>query len=349
LTDVNNSGIMQVPASLRSDLYSHQTGIHYSHRRNTQLRIPGHEASAEILSTFPASLVRQKYRPVLSNGLAPGLDPGTAARLTDPAYPAMTASSKTTRDGDRDRISFERQIQSRFLSRAVLANRNQSAGFFQFEMMTCTANTGSLALFSDGDLIRLTLDRQPDCFTALMDRHLEAVKRCIGFMLRGNGAAEDLAQEVVLKAWRFLSAFRAESSFRTWLTRVAINEVRQFQRCEIRASRFQELSNPDVLASQDESPYEHFARIQRTEAVRAVVNSLPAMYREVVMLRELEELSILEIAERLRCTVPAVKSRLFRGRSMLLGGVQKLQAATPKRMTVPPRVRPLTLALIQQR
>ena len=211
--------------------------------------------------------------------------------------------------------------------RVVSANRNQSAGFFPFETMTRTANTGSLALFSDRDLIRLTLEGQTDCFTALMDRHLSAIRRCIGFMLRGNGAAEDLAQEVVLKAWRFLSAFRAESSFRTWLARVAINEVRQFQRRELRVPGFQELSKPDVLASREESPYEHVARIQKTRAVREVVKSLPVKYREVVMLRELEELSLLEIAERLRCSVPAVKSRLFRGRSMLLAGVQKLQTS----------------------
>jgi|SRR5580692_6781702 hypothetical protein len=55
-------------------------------------------------------------------------------------------------------------------------------------------------------------------------------------MLRGNGTAEDLAQEVALKAWRFRSAFRAESNFRAWLTRVAINEVRQFQRRELRVA-----------------------------------------------------------------------------------------------------------------
>jgi RNA polymerase sigma-70 factor (ECF subfamily) len=198
-------------------------------------------------------------------------------------------------------------------------------------MMTCTANTGSLALFSDHDLIRLTLEGQTDCFTALMDRHLSAVRRCIGFMLRGNAAAEDLAQEVVLKAWRFLSAFRAESSFRTWLTRVAVNEVRQFQRRELRVSGFQELSNPDSIASREESPYEYFARVQKMEIVRAVLNSLPAMYREVVILREFQELSILEIAERLGCTVPTAKTRLFRGRSMLLAGVKKWQTARPKR------------------
>ena len=250
--------------------------------------------------------------------------------------------------GGFNRISSETQIQSYFLSRFVSANRNQSAGFFPFKMMTCTANTGSLALFSDHDLIRLTLDGQTDCFTTLMDRHLSAIRRCIGFMMHGSGVAEDVTQEVVLKAWRFLSAFRAESSFRTWLTRVAVNEVRQFQRRELRVSGLQELSSRDVLPSRDESPYEHFARTQRSEAVRAVVTSLPPRYREVVILRELEELSMLEIAERLRCTVPAVKSRLFRGRSMLLAGLQKLQAALPTRIPRPPQVGPFNLSFHAQ-
>jgi len=195
-------------------------------------------------------------------------------------------------------------------------------------MMTCTTNKGSLALSSDGELIRLTLEGQTECFTELMDRHLGAIRRRIGFMLRGNGGDDDVAQEVVLKAWRFLSAFRGESSFRAWLTRVAINEVRQFER-RGRASRFEELSDFDVLATRDESPYEYFARIQRAKAVREVVNSLPVTYREVVMLRELDELSLHEIADRLRCTIPAVKSRLFRGRKMLLAGVRKSRAATP--------------------
>jgi len=77
--------------------------------------------------------------------------------------------------------------------------------------MTCTANTGSLALFTDSDLIRLTLEGEPDGFTVLMHRHLGAIKRRIGFMLQGDGVTEDLTQEVVLKAWRFLSTFRADA------------------------------------------------------------------------------------------------------------------------------------------
>jgi hypothetical protein len=107
--------------------------------------------------------------------------------------------------------------------------------------------------------------------------------------------------------------------------------VRQFRRRELRASCLQELSNPDVLASQDESPHEHFARIERMEAVRALVESLPARYREVVMLHELEDLSLQETAERLRCSVPAVKSRLFRGRSMLLARCSEITERAPQK------------------
>jgi RNA polymerase sigma-70 factor (ECF subfamily) len=209
-------------------------------------------------------------------------------------------------------------------------------------MATSVANPASLALFSDCDLIRLTLEGQPDCFATLMERHLGAIRRCIGFMLRGNAAADDLAQEVVLKALQFLSGFRAQSSFRTWLTRVAVNEVRQYQRRELRASRFQEVSNPDLQASRDASPYEHFVRMQGMETVRTVLKSIPDRYREVVILRELGELSILEIAERLRCTIPTVKTRLFRARRMLVAGVHKshppASIGMPNKST--PRVRP---------
>ena len=144
-----------------------------------------------------------------------------------------------------------------------------------------------------------------------MHRHLGAIKRRIGFMLQGDGVIEDLTQEVVLKAWRFLSTFRAESSFCTWLIRVAINEVRQYHRRELRAPRFQDLSNSDAVACRCESPYERLARVQGTESMHAFVASLPARYREVVILREVEELSTLEIAARLHCSVPAVKSRLL--------------------------------------
>jgi RNA polymerase sigma-70 factor (ECF subfamily) len=86
----------------------------------------------------------------------------------------------------------------------------------------------------------------------------------------------------------------------------------------------------DAVACRCESPYERLARVQGTESMHAFVASLPASYREVVILREVEELSTLEIAARLHCSVPAVKSRLFRARSMLLATVQKSRGTSNK-------------------
>ena len=92
--------------------------------------------------------------------------------------------------------------------------------------------TRPLARFEDSTLIKLALEGQTECFAVLMDRHLIAVRKRIASMVGNATDAEDLLQEVLLKVWRHLSTFRSESSFRTWMTRVAINEALQFYRRE---------------------------------------------------------------------------------------------------------------------
>ena len=90
--------------------------------------------------------------------------------------------------------------------------------------------TPSIATFEDSTLIKLALAGQTECFTALIDRHLAAIKRRIGSTAPNAADADDILQEVLLKVWRHLSTFRSESSFRTWMTRVAMNEVLQSYR-----------------------------------------------------------------------------------------------------------------------
>src|ERR1700722_7808295 len=84
--------------------------------------------------------------------------------------------------------------------------------------------------FEDNALIALALAGEGECFSILVNRHLSALKRCIGAMVRNGTDADDLLQDVLLKGWRRLSTFRSEASFRTWITRVAINEVLQTYR-----------------------------------------------------------------------------------------------------------------------
>jgi RNA polymerase sigma-70 factor (ECF subfamily) len=183
--------------------------------------------------------------------------------------------------------------------------------------------TPSLASFEDSVLIELALAGQSECFTVLMDRHLVAVKRRIGSMVQNAADSEDLVQEVVLKVWRHLSTFRSESSFRTWLTRVAINEALQSYRRERSKPLCQALGDFDALASHSESPHQSYARLEMAQALHGAVAELPAKYRQVLTLRDLEELSAQETALRLQSSVPTVKTRLFRARLMLLTALRR--------------------------
>ncbi len=183
--------------------------------------------------------------------------------------------------------------------------------------------TTSLASFEDSVLIELALAGQSECFAVLMDRHLVAVRGCIGSMVRSATDAEDLVQEVVLKVWRHLSTFRSESSFRTWLTRVAINEALQLYRRERSKPLCQALEDLDALASHSESPHQSYARLEMAQAVHGAVAELPPKYRQVLTLRDLEELSAQETARRLQSSVPAVKTRLFRARLMVLAALRR--------------------------
>ena len=83
---------------------------------------------------------------------------------------------------------------------------------------------------ADKLLIELTLAGRQECFGALMDGHMDCVRRRINGLIPNTSDAEDVAQEVQLKVWLNLSSFRSDSSFRTWMVRIAINESLQWHR-----------------------------------------------------------------------------------------------------------------------
>jgi RNA polymerase sigma-70 factor, ECF subfamily len=189
--------------------------------------------------------------------------------------------------------------------------------------MTEIAMTPPLATLEDSRLITLALAGRVDCFAALMDRHVVAVRRRIRSMVRNTNDADDLLQEVLLKVWCRLSTFRSESTFRTWITRVATNEVLQSYRREQRRPLFQATSDLDFLPSPAESPHQSFARVEAKQVVRRAVLGLPSKYRQVLVLRDLQELDERETAQWLKLSIPAVKTRLFRARLMLSAALQR--------------------------
>ena len=179
------------------------------------------------------------------------------------------------------------------------------------------------AQLEDSVLIELTLAGQTACFNVLIDRHQAAVRTRIRSMTQKTGDEDDLVQQVFFKAWRHLADFRSEAQFRTWITQIATNEVRQRYRRESHSPLCAALVSLDTFASKIESPQQSLERSETVEAVRRAIAHLPAIYRQILVLRELKQLSESETARSLRASIPMVKSRLFRARQMLLAALQR--------------------------
>ena len=183
--------------------------------------------------------------------------------------------------------------------------------------MGMSTNVESAAAPEDSVLINLVLTGNAECFGVLMDRHLAAVRGRIRGMTRCTSDADDIMQEVQLKIWRHLGSYRSEASFRTWMTRVAVNEALQFYRkanCVPLVHACTELAR---LISPTESPLQACLRTELTERLKAAVERLPVKHKQAVILHNFKELSVEETAQELQATTPAVKTHLFRAKAAL--------------------------------
>jgi RNA polymerase sigma-70 factor, ECF subfamily len=144
-------------------------------------------------------------------------------------------------------------------------------------------------------------------------------------MLKNEADAEDTAQEAFLKAFRNLGSFRADSKFSTWLVSITLNEARSRLR-RGRSVKIESLDEPEdeqrhispaVLTDWREIPSEALERREVRQMLQDAIGALPNIYREVFLLRDVEELSVNESAEALGISVASVKVRLHRARIML--------------------------------
>lgn len=156
-------------------------------------------------------------------------------------------------------------------------------------------------------------------FANSVAQHLPYLTRMVRGLTRNDAITEDIVQQTVLKALIHADQFRFESTLKTWLTSIAMNEFRQVYR-----SKWRTCSVPltaDTLerkpSSDFDSPGLNYQVSEREMLIRKAVARLPGPYRSVVELCDLQSLSLREAAARLRLTVPAVKTRLKRGRQKL--------------------------------
>jgi len=178
----------------------------------------------------------------------------------------------------------------------------------------------------EAELIRRILAGETDLFHELIRPYEKMVYVTIFTMLRNEAEAEDAAQEVMINAFRHLKSFRGDSKFSTWLITIAMNEGRQRLR-KIKRAAEDSLEDtveeregdftPAFLTDWREIPLEALERKELRHKLREAVETLPKIYREVFVLRDLQEMNQEETAAALGITISAVKVRLHRARIML--------------------------------
>jgi RNA polymerase sigma-70 factor, ECF subfamily len=163
-------------------------------------------------------------------------------------------------------------------------------------------------------------------------------------LLHNEADAEDAAQEAFLKAFRNLANFRGDSKFSTWLISITLNEARSRLRSRKTAPmesldeppEGQESVTPALLRDWREIPSEALERQEIRHLLQQAITDLPLIYREVFLLRDVEELSVNESAEALGISIASVKVRLHRARLMMQKKlVPQLKKVNPKRRWFP--------------
>lgn len=178
----------------------------------------------------------------------------------------------------------------------------------------------------EAELISRILAGERHLFHDLVRPYEKSVYFAAFSVLQNEHDAEDAAQETVLKALKNLQHFRAEARFSTWLVSIAINEARarlrharvlKFESVDEPAEENEEGFTPAVLSDWREIPLEALERKELREMLQLAIASLPETYREVLILRDVQELNIAETAAVLGVSEGVVKTRLLRARLMM--------------------------------
>lgn len=154
-------------------------------------------------------------------------------------------------------------------------------------------------------------------FQTLVLPHLDSAYNLARWMTRNGSDAEDIAQEAMLRAFRFFDGFRGEDA-RVWLMTIVRNTYLswiQRQMPQQNSTEFDERLHSDLEATL--TPETQLLRKATVDQVRNSIEDLPPEYREVILMREVEQMSYREIAAVTQAPLGTVMSRLSRARSML--------------------------------
>ena len=182
---------------------------------------------------------------------------------------------------------------------------------------------------SDEQLVELAVRDDPEAFGEIVRRWERKIfALCFG-MLGREDEARDAAQDAFINAYRSISRFRGDAKVSSWLHRIAVNQCltvkrRQKSRAEEYLSEDDEAESRVFVASPAGSPKNIAEKGERLRLVRQAVGALPQELREVIVMKEVEEMTFQEIAETLELPLSTVKSRLYTALKQLKMKLERL-------------------------
>src|SRR6266478_1218486 len=176
----------------------------------------------------------------------------------------------------------------------------------------------------DDELVRRLRAGEEAAYEALLARFQQPVYNLAFRLLSDPGDASDVVQEVFLKVFRCVIHFRRQSSLKTWIYRITVNEAHNQRRWFFR-HRSREVGLDDqseevhcrMVPDAGRTPFEYTFDGEKHLLIEAALARVNPVFREVVVLRDIEDLSYEEIAEVLQISIGTVKSRIMRGRETL--------------------------------
>jgi RNA polymerase sigma-70 factor, ECF subfamily len=184
----------------------------------------------------------------------------------------------------------------------------------------------------DADFVRRCLDGDTEAWDVLVRKYWRRVFKIAYKFVARYDDAEDLTQEIFVKLLSALPTYDRRASFKTWLTRISRNLcIDRYRRRRREAERFTQEIDPDAIPLEGLVPRPDSALEERDQVatVRRALATLPPLYREAVLLRDIHELSYEEIGRRLRLPEGTVKSRINRGRRELGRQLRDLESKAP--------------------
>lgn len=171
---------------------------------------------------------------------------------------------------------------------------------------------------SDEELVQKSQRDDERAFGELVTRYETKVYSLALKMLRNPEDAEDVLQDTFLRAYRGIKSFQGNSTFSTWIYRITANSalmrLRKKQLPTVSIDDANERDAPINIADWTPGPVERLMSDEMRKAMEDAIDTLPPEFRQVFILRDVEELSNAEVADVLDLSVAAVKSRLHRAR-----------------------------------